>query len=259
MKCNRRKSWVIAALAVAGTSLLGTAPSVQAAPITFSATGTGSDGSLAATAQFKTSPGQIQVTLSNGLAADVIRSAGQALSDISFTLSNAPGTVGTLSASGQLGNIADGGLVTYTSGDPVRFLQQGPPPPGGTGFFSVVGNTVTLEAIGGGQPSEMIVPFIANGGTFANTNNGFDNFNPYTIGPATFTLALSGVTANTTVTAATFSFGTGPDTFLPGTCTSGCTSPPPPPPPPLNVPEPGTLLLIGSALLGFGLLRRRKA
>jgi hypothetical protein len=105
----------------------------------------------------------------------------------------------------------------------------------------------------------MIAPFIAEGGIYTNLNNGFDNFNPYVIGPATFTLALSGVTANTTVTSATFSFGTGPDTFLSGTCTSGCTSPPPPPPPPPRViPEPGTLLLLGSTLVGFGILRRRK-
>jgi hypothetical protein len=40
------------------------------------------------------------------------------------------------------------------------------------------------------------------------------NFNPSTVGPATFTLAFSGVTAATSVTSATFSFGTGPDTFI---------------------------------------------
>jgi len=252
MKHKQRKSSIVAALMVAGASLLGAVSSVNAAAITFSTTGTGSDGPLAASAQFVTSPGQIQVVLSNDLAANVIRSAGQALSDITFTLSNNAGTVGATNASGQLGNAEAGTPVGYVSGSPTRWLGAG-----GQGNFSVVGAVVTLEAIGGGQPDQMIAPFIAEGGIYTNLNNGFDNFNPYVIGPATFTLALSGVTANTTVTAATFSFGTGPDTFLPGTCTSGCTSPPPPPPPQVT-PEPGTLLLLGSALVGFGLLRRRK-
>src|SRR5205823_13949993 len=63
---------------------------------------------------------------------------------------------------------------------------------------------------------------------YPNANNGIiNNFDPYTIGPATFTLTLSGVTANTTVTSASFSFGTGPDTFVPGT--PGTTPPVPEP------------------------------
>jgi hypothetical protein len=59
----------------------------------------------------------------------------------------------------------------------------------------------------------MLIP---SGASFPNVNNGFDNFNPYIVGPATFTLALSGVTAATTISGVTFSFGTGPDTFIPG-------------------------------------------
>src|SRR5262249_54005414 len=133
-----------------------------------------------------------------------------------------------------------GGTVTYTSGSPTRWLGAG-----SQGSFVVSGADVTLEAIGGGKPSEMIIPFQVNGGAFSNVNPGFDNFNPYTIGPATFSLNLAGVAAATTITRAQFSFGTGPDTFLPGT-------------PGGVVPEPGSVFLLGSGLAALGLFRWRR-
>jgi len=99
-----------------------------------------------------------------------------------------------------------------------------------------------LEAIGGGQPSQMIAPSIADAGQYTNANNGLQNFNSYVIGPATFTLELSGVTPNTTVTGAQFSFGTGPDHFVTG------------------VPEPSTLVLAvigGLGVVGMARWKRR--
>src|SRR5262245_58161295 len=198
-------------LIAAALLALGPAPA-KADAILFTASGTGADGPVSASASVVTGDGTVTVTLENTLSADIIRSAGQALSDFSFTLSSAPGTLGAVSASGQLGDIDGTGNLTLVAGSPDRWLG-GPGGQGGPGGFDITGNTVTLEVIGGGQPSEMLFP---SGASFPNVNAGVQNFNPYGIGPATFTLELSGVTAETTVTAAVFSFGTGPDLFVPG-------------------------------------------
>jgi hypothetical protein len=106
---------------------------------------------------------------------------------------------------GQFANIGAGGSVTIVAGSPTRWLTSP--------NFGISSNIITLETISGGQPSQMILP---SGGSFTNANASITHgmFNVFVVGPETFTLALLGATAATTVTTSTFSFGTGPDTFV---------------------------------------------
>jgi hypothetical protein len=195
---------------LAGISIYASAVQPAAAvSITFNASGSGIDIPLSASADFATSSGLLGVTITNHLSASTIITSAQAVSDLSFTLSNAPGTLGATTANGTFATFSRTATPTLAAGNPTRWLGVG------GGNFSIVGNTITLETIGGGQPNQMILP----AGTMypaanASITNGM--FSPFVDGPAMFTLALSGVTAATTITGATFSFGTGRDTFLPG-------------------------------------------
>ncbi len=204
-------------------------------------TGSNNTGTLSASATFTTSAGSIRIVLTNTLSASGLTSAGQALSDVTFTLSGAPGTLGTITQSGQLANLSGGTndpkTATFISGSPTRWSNV---------TFSA--NTVHLTAIGGGQPSNLILPAVGNGGTYANANASLLNFNPSIIGPGTFTINLSGVTAGTTVSNVIFSFGTQDrETEVPGV-----------PGQALGTPEPASMLLLGAGLSALGVFGRRK-
>jgi hypothetical protein len=234
---------------LAGTVALGAVWALTAQPAKaglWTASGSGGDGPLDAEANFAVSNGQLQVTITNLLSPTTIVSVGQAVSDLSFTLSNSPGTDGTNTAAGQLVNVNDptAHKVTDVSGTPNHWLN---PSPGG---FAITGDKITLEAIGnnggGADNSNQEILPTDSGGSYASINNGASSHNAYVDGPATFTLDLSGVTSSTTISNVQFCFGTSPDTSLPGV----------PAPAPAIAHGLPVLLAVGGLLFGAKLLER---
>jgi PEP-CTERM motif len=197
---------------------------------------------VSASAMFTTSAGQVTIDLSNLLAIDQFSTVAQALSDLSFTLSGtfATGLVDDTNRTytAQLINVGTGGAVTLTSG---TFNGWD---------FSNIGSTFLLEDLGsiagpaqtmlGGTPGSLS-PYCGANTCGSIINNG--PHNPFIQGTAHFVLNVAGVTSATTVTGATFSFGTALGNNVPGG----------------NVPEPISSALVGSGLVGLFFLGRRRA
>jgi hypothetical protein len=153
---------------------------------------------IAGTANFTFGAGTLSLTLSNDILNTDWISAGQALSDFTFTLSN-----GTTSG-GSLNNISGSTIVidttdgSTTPGTPVQSTDwelqtQGQP-----------ANTFHLSSLIGKQPDFMIAPA---GSDYPNVNTGVGNFNPYLLtGPVVFSIT-GDFTAATTISSASFSFG----------------------------------------------------
>jgi hypothetical protein len=198
---------------------------------------TTSGGPVDATAVFVTGPGTITVTLNNLFANP--KDVAQALSDLDFTLSNGA-TSGTLgSSSGTEVTVNGDGTVSPGSTVSTGWVLSGST----SGLLLDV-----LSGPGHAGPAHLIIGPPATGGTYMAANGsiaGNKPHNPFLNQTATFMVDVSSVTAATTITGATFSFGTTPGannvTGTPGT----------------SVPEPASLGLLGLGLAGLGLARRR--
>jgi hypothetical protein len=224
----------VAALAVCG--------SVSAATFTFEfngmTSGTGTSVQVDAQAIFNVTAGHLQITLNNLQVIYNNYSAGANISDLSFTLSNVTSGGSLDSSSGLERTVAADG--SFTDGSTVA-----------TGWtYSVSLGTFLLEGLGQKGAIHTIIGQPNSGDySLANASIKGSVHNPYLFGPVTFDISNAGITADTTVTGAIFSFGTdvgeGSGT---GKCTSGCGE---------NAPDGGTTsLLLGFALAGLGVMRR---
>jgi hypothetical protein len=214
--------------------------------------GSDSDGSLAATVTFTAVAGGIDVTITNTESGAFAK--GQAVSGLSFMVTGLNTPTGFTDLKGESYNPSGGGVswalasgATFDNTSPVNAIDHW--------GFSTSGANVLLETAGSNAPPQnpqyMILPSSGTAGPGSSLAN--SNFYPYIIGPATFFLADSAVTATTVldadISSVDIGFGTGPDKTL-GTTLVSRLDP---------VPEPTSMLLFGTLMLLFILVVRRRS
>ena len=193
---------VIRAAAIA---LLTTA-SLPATTIAFSAVGTAGGQAVNAMATFSTGPNMIIVTINNNRSDPT--AIVQAISDLLFTVDTGQNSGSITSSSGVERTINANG--TYTPGGIVA-----------TGWsLSTQGQSLYLNVLGTAvSPAHLIIGPPNGSNLYSNADSsiaGNGSNNPFLTSGATFVLSVPGVTAQSAVVFAQFSFGTTPGITLNG-------------------------------------------
>ena len=193
-----------------------------------------------ASAVVTTGTNTVGVTLNNLLANP--NDVSQLISDVRITLGAT--TTGATLASSSGTQITVNANDTFTTGATVST---------GWGLTTPTASTLYLNVLGTQTgPEHLIIGPAGPGGLYSDANGsiaGNAPHNPFLQSGATFTIGLTGVTANTTVTGVALSFGTTPGLIeVPGVPSGG---------PGVGVPDGGaTVVLLGLGLMLLGVTRR---
>jgi hypothetical protein len=191
---------------------------------------------ISASANFTTSEDTLTIQLTN-LQADPT-SVIQLISDIFFTFS---------------GDVTGDSTLTSSTATEITIDANGDATTGGTvatgwELEDPSAPTLHLTVLGtDAGPAHLII----GPGPYDNANGsiaGNGPHNPFLMSSPTFVITNDSITADTLITAMSFSFGTTAGVDVPGVPTT----------PDQPVPEPGTLLLLSMALAGLGFVCRRK-
>lgn len=182
-----------------------------------------------ASATFSQSGNVLTITLQNFQANPL--EVVQTISGLRFTISTAGGTL--TSSSGELINIASGGTFSSLGVNSTDWI------------LSSTGGDYFLNGLGANGPDQEIIGPPGAGGTYSNANASIANngpHNPFINQTATFSITVAGLPDGAVVSGVIFQFGTGTDSI---------TGQPTP------IPEPATMLLLGTGLVGLGAGIRR--